>query len=120
MLPSAAIGSTPCLAIVNESGQAFPLPGDAPGGWSVESSLDLEMISAGCPDCNIVLVEAKAKLDGVDHRATAVGHETLEQPKLGSKISLDARMIVEMIATKIGEATGGDAHAVEPVLVEAM
>ena len=30
------------------------------------------------------------------------------------------RMIVEMVARQIGEGAGGDAHAVEPVLVEAV
>ena len=29
-------------------------------------------------------------------------------------------MIVEMVARQIGEGAGGDAHAVEPVLVEAV
>jgi len=29
------------------------------GGWAQEISLDLDMVSAACPDCKIVLVEAK-------------------------------------------------------------
>jgi uncharacterized membrane protein YgcG len=49
--------SPPCLAVINQSGAASPLPNDDPG-WATESSLDIEMISATCPDCSIVVVEA--------------------------------------------------------------
>lgn len=46
-----------CFAKVNQAGVAAPLP--APdGGWSQEISLDLDMVSAVCPNCSILLVEA--------------------------------------------------------------
>jgi subtilase family serine protease len=32
----------------------------ADGGWAQEISLDLDMVSAACPDCKILLVEAKS------------------------------------------------------------
>ena len=32
----------------------------APAGWSLEIALDLDMVSAACPGCDIVLVEAKS------------------------------------------------------------
>jgi subtilase family serine protease len=50
-----------CLKIVNQSGAASPLPGAAPAGddWTVEAALDLQMVSAACPTCKIVLVEAQ-------------------------------------------------------------
>ncbi|MGH3496955.1 MAG: hypothetical protein ACRDP1_05785 [Nocardioidaceae bacterium] len=46
-----------CFTKVNQNGRAgrYPAP-DA--GWGVEISLDLQMVSAACPDCKIVLVEA--------------------------------------------------------------
>ncbi|MCC5477015.1 S53 family peptidase [Streptomyces sp. NPDC059680] len=48
-----------CFRKVNQSGQASPLPaGDY--GWSEEISLDLDMVSATCPGCHILLVEAKS------------------------------------------------------------
>jgi hypothetical protein len=48
-----------CLRIVNGMGQASPLPRNAGGnGWATEESLDLDMVSAICPHCKIVLVEA--------------------------------------------------------------
>jgi hypothetical protein len=44
-----------CFHKVNEAGTAAPLPPDQ--GWDVEISLDLDMVSAACPGCNILLVE---------------------------------------------------------------
>jgi subtilase family serine protease len=45
---------------VNQNGQASPLPSAPPAGddWTVEEALDLDMVSAICPNCKIVLVEA--------------------------------------------------------------
>jgi subtilase family serine protease len=46
-----------CFKKVNQDGDASPLPaGDF--GWAEEISLDLDMVSATCPGCNILLVEA--------------------------------------------------------------
>jgi subtilase family serine protease len=50
--------SGPCFAKVNESG-GTSLP-TADGGWAQEESLDLDMVSAVCPQCNILLVEASS------------------------------------------------------------
>ena len=45
---------------VNQNGQTSPLPSAPPAGddWTLEESLDLDMASAICPLCKIVLVEA--------------------------------------------------------------
>jgi hypothetical protein len=45
---------------VNQNGAASPLPAAPPSGddWTLEESLDLDMASAICPLCSIVLVEA--------------------------------------------------------------
>jgi hypothetical protein len=50
-----------CFKVVNQTGAATPLPGNAPGGddWTVEAALDLDMASAACPNCKIILVEAQ-------------------------------------------------------------
>jgi subtilase family serine protease len=48
-----------CFRQVNQNGAASPLPaGDT--GWSEEISLDLDMVSAICPNCHILLVEASS------------------------------------------------------------
>jgi hypothetical protein len=56
-LPACGTG---CFRTVNEEGQASPLPKSAgKTGWATEESLDLDMVSAICPKCHILLVEAK-------------------------------------------------------------
>ena len=50
-----------CFRKVNQNGKAGPLPPVAPpdfAGWQVETALDLEMVSANCPKCSILLVES--------------------------------------------------------------
>jgi Ricin-type beta-trefoil lectin domain/Putative Ig domain len=48
-----------CLVKVNQNGKTSPLPiADPTGSWEVEESLDLDMVSAICPNCRILLVEA--------------------------------------------------------------
>jgi hypothetical protein len=48
-----------CLRIINQNGKAHPLP-KANIGWAVEESLDLDMVSATCSRCKLVLVESNA------------------------------------------------------------
>jgi subtilase family serine protease len=48
-----------CFKKVNQNGQSSPLPA-ADYGWAEEISLDLDMVSAICPDCHILLVEASS------------------------------------------------------------
>jgi len=66
-LPGSAIpplcssaGSTGCVTFtkVNQSGGTSYPSGNT--GWGEEISLDLDMASAVCPDCNITLVEASS------------------------------------------------------------
>jgi subtilase family serine protease len=51
--------SNGCFLKVNQSGGTSPLP-TANTGWAQEISLDLDMISAVCQNCKIILVEAKS------------------------------------------------------------
>jgi subtilase family serine protease len=50
-----------CLRIVNQKGKTSPLP-RANASWGGEESLDLDMVSAICPKCHIILVEASSTL----------------------------------------------------------
>ena len=45
-----------CFQVANQRGAASPLPPDQ--GWGVEIALDADMVSAACPQCHILLVEA--------------------------------------------------------------
>ncbi|HEX3765355.1 MAG TPA: S8 family serine peptidase [Kofleriaceae bacterium] len=49
-------GTHPCLAVVNQNGAASPLPATNVG-WDQETALDLDMVSAMCPNCNILLIQ---------------------------------------------------------------
>jgi subtilase family serine protease len=50
-----------CFRKVNETGGSLP-PAPSPD-WALEISLDLDMVSAVCPNCHILLVEASTNLD---------------------------------------------------------
>lgn len=48
-----------CFRVVNQKGRAFPLPSSGAGsGWDLEITLDVSMISAACPRCHILVVDA--------------------------------------------------------------
>lgn len=57
-LPPCTIASG-CLAVYNQSGTKTGYP--APNvGWEQETGLDLDMVSAACPGCRIIVVEANS------------------------------------------------------------
>ena len=57
-LPSCTT-SNGCFRKVSQTGSTTSLP-STDAGWATEESLDLDMVSAACPDCHILLVEAKS------------------------------------------------------------
>jgi hypothetical protein len=62
-LPACTVASG-CFRQANQKGEASPLPPAAGGtGWATEESLDIEMVSAICPRCHILLVEADSPAD---------------------------------------------------------
>ncbi|MBV8117171.1 MAG: S53 family peptidase [Candidatus Eremiobacteraeota bacterium] len=52
--------SNGCLEIRNQTGGTKPPPTN--GNWDVEQALDLDMVSALCPSCKLVLVQANSDL----------------------------------------------------------
>src|SRR5262249_6607730 len=58
-LPPCTVASG-CLKIVNEQGAASPLPPDPPAtnDWTLETALDLDVASAACPKCRLLMVQA--------------------------------------------------------------
>jgi IPT/TIG domain len=80
-----AYGLVPCTAAngcftkVNQSGGTNypPLATNADGDWELEQALDLDMVSAVCPKCNILLVEATTSsienLTEAEDEAAALG-----------------------------------------------
>ena len=68
-LPPCDVGNK-CLSVENQYGGKQNLPrADGSGGWELEESLDLDMVSAICPYCSIILVEANS--NSISDLATA-------------------------------------------------
>ncbi len=63
----------------NQEGQMSNYPSGSPG-WGVEIALDVEMVSASCPNCTVNLIEANSNNDGDLESAEA------EAVKLGATI----------------------------------
>jgi hypothetical protein len=65
-----------CFRQVNQNGATSPLPAND-SGWAGEISLDIDMVSAICPNCHILLVEANAPTDAdlyaAEDRAVTMG-----------------------------------------------
>jgi subtilase family serine protease len=68
-LPACTVKSG-CLTIVNQNGKTHPLP-PVNSGWLAEQSLDVDMVSANCPNCKILVVEAHANLYKAEETAAS-------------------------------------------------
>ena len=87
-LPACGTG---CFRKVDQSGGTF-YP-RANGGWAQEISLDLDMVSAVCPNCHILLVEATtnslANLGAAVNTAAALGATVISNSYGGGESSAD-------------------------------
>jgi hypothetical protein len=65
-----------CFRKVNQNGATSPLPPND-SGWAGEISLDVDMVSAVCPNCHILLIEANSNsnsdLYAAEDRAVTMG-----------------------------------------------
>ncbi|MGY4962630.1 putative Ig domain-containing protein [Streptomyces sp. 900105245] len=75
---SACTKASGCFKQVGQTGSTTSLPANDTG-WAGEEALDLDMVSAVCPNCNIVLVEADSAND------TDLGIAENEAVALGAK-----------------------------------
>jgi subtilase family serine protease len=96
---SAGLPPVPSFQKLNQNGQTSPLPAKAPASddWTLEESLDLDMASAICPLCNIVLVEASSDTGNglyvAENTAASVAgyiSNSWGGPEMSSDISLDS------------------------------
>jgi hypothetical protein len=72
----ACTAASGCFRKVNQNGKTSPLP--APDAdWAVEAALDLQMASAGCPTCKLLIVEGNepsfAALAAAENTAVRLG-----------------------------------------------
>jgi subtilase family serine protease len=89
-----------CLTKVNQNGKTSPLPiASGITGWATEESLDVDMVSAICPSCHIILVEASnptnADLGTSVNSAVRLGADFVSNsyggPESHSDLNLDAK-----------------------------
>ncbi|WP_225098115.1 S53 family peptidase [Streptomyces sp. CoH27] len=90
-LPSCTT-SNGCFKKVSQTGSTTSLP-SADSGWAEEESLDLDMASAVCPNCKILLVEATsatmANLGKAVNEAVTLGAKYVSNSYGGSESSSD-------------------------------
>ncbi len=108
--------SSGCLKIVNQHGRANPLPkanGDAGDDWRAEEALDLDVISAICPNCKILLVQANGNkssdLAAAVNAAAALGAVAISNAYGGKEERADDpayRHPGRAIVASVGEGAG--------------
>ncbi|MFC3577838.1 putative Ig domain-containing protein [Streptomyces yaanensis] len=73
---SACTKANGCFKQVSQTGSTTSLPTNDTG-WAGEEALDIDMVSAVCPNCNIILVEANSATDSdlgtAENEAVALG-----------------------------------------------
>ena len=91
-LPPCTVASG-CFKQVNQNGATSPLPAND-AGWGSEEMLDIEMVSAICPNCHILLVEASspttANLGTAVNTAVAMGAVAVSNSYGGSESSTES------------------------------
>ncbi|MFJ4784165.1 peptidase S8 [Streptomyces sp. NPDC088794] len=89
---SACTTANGCFKKVSQTGSTTSLPA-SDTGWAEEISLDLDMASAVCPNCNILQVEATsatmANLGTAVNRAVTLGAKYVSNSYGGSESSSD-------------------------------
>ncbi|MFF3907342.1 putative Ig domain-containing protein [Streptomyces sp. NPDC001848] len=87
---SACTKANGCFKQVSQTGSTTSLPTND-SGWAGEEALDLDMVSAVCPNCNIILVEANSANDtdlGIaENEAVALGAKFVSNSWGGSESS---------------------------------
>jgi hypothetical protein len=92
-LPACTVASG-CLKIVNQAGgSALPRNDPTGGGWALEISLDLDVVSAICPNCKILLVESNS--DSIASLAKAERYAAAHAPVVSDSWGSDTEFLGE-------------------------
>lgn len=109
-----------CLRIVGETGSSR-VPIDSPA-WGLETSLDVEMVSAVCPRCHIAVVEATsatyADLGAAENEAVKLGARVISNSWGGTDSARDATYDSQYFnhpGVAIVAATGDSGYAAGPI-----
>ena len=116
-LPACGAG---CFSVVNQNGATSPLPASAgTTGWDVEESLDIDMVSATCPLCHIILVEASsastADLGTAVNSAVALGAKYVSNSYGGPESTSDSTLDSEFYnhpGVAVTASAGDDGYGV--------
>lgn len=107
-----------CFRKVSQKGTTgYPWPN---GGWAQEISLDLDMVSAICPNCHILLVEANSpsifNLGAAVNRAVKLGATAISNSYGGHETFLDGwfdALYFHHPGVAITASTGDSAYSVQ-------
>ncbi|MFG3017075.1 putative Ig domain-containing protein [Streptomyces sp. NPDC048254] len=87
---SACTVANGCFKQVSQTGSTTSLPSND-SGWAGEEALDIDMVSAVCPNCNIILVEANSATDSdlgtAENEAVTLGAKFVSNSWGGSESS---------------------------------
>jgi hypothetical protein len=87
---SACTKASGCFKQVSQTGSTTSLPTNDTG-WAGEEALDIDMVSAVCPNCNIILVEATSATDAnlgtAENEAVTLGAKFVSNSWGGSEAS---------------------------------
>ncbi|HEY3482469.1 MAG TPA: hypothetical protein VGL02_26560, partial [Streptomyces sp.] len=104
-----------CFKKVNQTGGTSYPPTDA--GWATEISLDLDMVSAVCPKCHILLVEASsasyANLGQAVNEAAALHANTISNSYGGGDLSDSSAPYYNHPGIMITASTGDSGYGVQ-------
>jgi hypothetical protein len=108
-----------CFRKVNQNGATSPLPA-ADAGWGGEIALDIDMVSAVCPNCKILLVEATspttANLGTAVNTAVSLGAKYVSNSYGGDEYSgesTDSNNFFNHPGVAITVSSGDDGFGVE-------
>lgn len=109
-----------CLRVVSQTGTTRLPPTST--SWDLEISLDVDMVSAICPNCHIVLVEASsssyANLGTAENEAVKLGANAVSNSWGGADSSSDTSLDSQYFhhpGVAITAATGDSGYAAGPI-----
>ena len=116
---SACLASNGCFKKVNQRGQVGSYP-TADTSWSGEIALDLDMVSAACPNCHILLVEASSSsmtdLGAAVNTAVRLGADAVSMSWGGAEASGDVSADSQYLnhpGVALVASAGDDGYGVE-------
>jgi subtilase family serine protease len=109
--------SNGCFRKVSQTGSTTALP-KTDAGWATEISLDLDMVSAACPNCKILLVEASSASfanlgTAVNYAASVTGVAAISNSYGGSDTAQSSIPGYDHKGIAITASTGDAGYGVE-------